>query len=153
MNCHFCLSALVALLVSACQSTHVASIDTKHSRQSMAADERRLWKEAEYAEHRAEEVGLVYSNAAVEAYLQSVAAQLVGDRLENPQTELRVHILSLPSRNAITFPNGVLWITTGMLACLDNEAELAAVLGHEAAHFLRRHSLKEERSAATSGCS
>ena len=41
--------------------------------------------------------------------------------------------------NAFALPGGNIYITTGMLNKLDNEAELAAVLGHEIAHVSRRH--------------
>lgn len=44
------------------------------------------------------------------------------------------------------FPNGMMIVQTGLLARIRNEAQLAAVLGHEAGHYLRRHSIARLRS-------
>jgi predicted Zn-dependent protease len=43
-------------------------------------------------------------------------------------------------------PNGSFHITTGLLAPLENEAQLAGVLGHETAHIDERHPYLENRS-------
>lgn len=146
--CRLFLVFAALALAAACQSTRVAPIATARKPLALETDERKLWDEAQRIERRIEEVGLVYSNAELEAYIHSVAIGLVSNQLENPDTELKVRILRVPYRNAWTFPDGVFYITTGMLACLDNEAELATVMGHELTHFIRRHSLKESRSAA-----
>ena len=149
MRYHRFFLVFVALtLAAACQSTRVAPINTASQPLALETDERKLWDEAQRIERRIEEVGLVYSNAELEAYVHSVAVGLVSNQLQNPDTELKVRVLRVPYRNACTFPNGMFYITTGMLACLDNEAELATVMGHELTHFIRRHTLKESRSAA-----
>ena len=135
-------------LAAGCQSTNVAPFGAGTKTIALETDEQKMWKDAERVERRIEEVGLVYSNAELEAYIHSVAVRLVTNQLENPEVELRVRVLRGSYRNAWTFPNGVFYITTGMLACLDSEAELAFVLGHETTHFIRRHSLKETRSVA-----
>jgi beta-barrel assembly-enhancing protease len=147
---HSHLLSLFVLLTfwAACQSTNVAPFGAGAKTVALETDEQKIWKDAERFERRIEESGLVYSNAELEAYIHSVAVRLVANQLENPNTQLQVRVLRLSYRNAWTFPNGVFYITTGMLACLDSEAELAAVLGHETTHFIRRHSLKETRSAA-----
>jgi predicted Zn-dependent protease len=140
------LFILASLTVAVgCESTRVAPIDTKHGSLALDGDERKMWDEARHVERRIEEAGLVYSNAELEAYIETVIVRLVSDRLEHPETEFKVRVLCVPDRNAFVFPNGVVYITTGMLACMDNEAELATVLGHETTHFLRRHQLKQTR--------
>jgi beta-barrel assembly-enhancing protease len=54
-----------------------------------------------------------------------------------------------PSFNASMAPNGMMIVHTGLLARMRNEAQLAAVLGHEAGHYLRRHSVQNWRSLKT----
>lgn len=44
--------------------------------------------------------------------------------------------------NAFAAPGGYIYITTGILKMLKNEAELAGVLGHEIGHVVHKHSLK-----------
>jgi tetratricopeptide (TPR) repeat protein len=51
-----------------------------------------------------------------------------------------------PSLNAFAFPNGVIYIHSGILARMDNEAQLAALLAHEMVHCTHRHSLRVLRS-------
>jgi predicted Zn-dependent protease len=51
----------------------------------------------------------------------------------------------MPYFNATMSPNGVLQVWSGLLLRVENEAQLAAVLGHEIGHYLRRHSLQRFR--------
>ncbi len=50
--------------------------------------------------------------------------------------------------NAFALPNGAVYVHTGMLARMDSEAELAALLGHEMTHATHRHALREQRQAS-----
>ncbi len=58
----------------------------------------------------------------------------------------RFMVLRDPTVNAFALPNGSVYITTGLLALLENEAQLAGVVGHEMAHVYERHSYLENRS-------
>ena len=58
----------------------------------------------------------------------------------------RFLVLREPMVNAFALPNGSIYITTGLLALLENEAQLAGILGHEAAHIYERHPYFENRS-------
>lgn len=60
-------------------------------------------------------------------------------------------ILDTDSVNAFATPGGYIFITRGALQQMRNEAELAAVLGHEMAHVLNRHMVKELNLHAKSG--
>jgi predicted Zn-dependent protease len=58
-----------------------------------------------------------------------------------------VTVLDSPVPNAMATPGGYLYITRGLLAMMNNEAELASVLGHEAGHVAARHSDKRNSRA------
>ena len=66
---------------------------------------------------------------------------------EGITNDIRVYPVWESDFNASMFPNGIMVVNSGFLARARNEAQLAAVLGHECGHFLRRHSLKNWRSA------
>lgn len=51
----------------------------------------------------------------------------------------RFYVLNNPIPNAFAFPNGMVFITTGLLKIIENEAQLAIVLGHELAHITYKH--------------
>ena len=49
--------------------------------------------------------------------------------------------------NAFALPNGSIYVTTGLLSRMENEAQLAGVLAHEVTHVTNRHTYLEYRSA------
>ncbi|MGI9331979.1 MAG: M48 family metalloprotease, partial [Gammaproteobacteria bacterium] len=59
--------------------------------------------------------------------------------------DVRVYVLDVAHFNASMAPNGALTLWTGALLRAENEAQLAYVLGHEVAHFRRRHTLSRWR--------
>ncbi|MBM3622726.1 MAG: peptidase M48 [Alphaproteobacteria bacterium] len=78
----------------------------------------------------------------------AVYVQGVLDRLARTSEERRawsIAILDIPDVNAFAFPDGRVFVTRGLLALLDNEAQLAAVVGHEMGHVTARHA--EQRRA------
>ncbi len=78
--------------------------------------------------------------------LKVAMASVPGSRAE----DWTVTLLNSPVPNAMATPGGYLYITRGLLAMINNEAELASVLGHEAGHIAARHSNKRN-SRATIG--
>jgi predicted Zn-dependent protease len=91
--------------------------------------------------------GLVLENPAMQAYLDAVGKRLLGARPVPEQVEFRFKVLRDPMVNAFAEPNGTIYVTTGLLSALENEAELAGVLGHELTHVFNRHSYLENRSS------
>ena len=59
----------------------------------------------------------------------------------------RFRILRDAQPNAFALPNGTIYVHSGLLAMLQNEAQLAGILGHEVTHVVNRHSYLENRSA------
>lgn len=64
-----------------------------------------------------------------------------------PTLEWHFAVIDTPIVNAFSAPGGFIFITTGALAQMHSEAELAAVLGHEIAHVTQKHILKEIKRA------
>lgn len=86
-------------------------------------------------ETRLENQGLLYGDTAFEAYLQSVMDRLYPER----QGKFRVLALRNTEFNAFAVATGDVFVFTGALLRLRNEAELAAVLGHEGGHLVADH--------------
>jgi predicted Zn-dependent protease len=94
---------------------------------------------------RFEKEGLVYHDAALDAYLERVGKTVVAEKqMEN--VDWRFHALRDPAPNAFALPNGSIYMNTGLLALLDDEGQLAAVLAHEMTHVARRHTYVQNRS-------
>ena len=96
-------------------------------------------------DQRFEKEGFVYHEAAFEAYLSRVGKAVVADKeLENVTWKFRA--LRDPEPNAFALPNGSIYVHTGLLGLLDDEAQLAGVLAHEVNHVTKRHTYKMNRS-------
>lgn len=82
--------------------------------------------------------GGVYSNAALQAYVNEVG-QKVARNTERPEVRYTFTLLDSPVVNAFALPGGYVYVTRGLLAVANDEAELAGVLGHEIGHVTARH--------------
>ncbi len=89
--------------------------------------------------------GFVVELPEVKRYLDGVVARLAqADGLR--ADDFGVFILRDPTLNAFAYPNGRIYIHTGLMARMLNEAQLATVLSHEMTHATHRHALKAQRS-------
>ena len=79
-------------------------------------------------------------------YVTSVGGRVVESRQRDKIT-YRFFVVENPLVNAFALPGGYVYVTTGLLALLEDEAELAAVLGHEVAHVEERHGVEKMRKA------
>jgi beta-barrel assembly-enhancing protease len=104
-------------------------------------DEKGLWQQCEALEGEVSGSPLLLGDKRLTAYVAGVVARLLPDRTR----EVRVYVLRDPEFNASMAPNGMLLVYSGLLARMRNEAQLAAVLGHECGHYLRRHTLQGYR--------
>lgn len=84
----------------------------------------------------------VYTDAALQAYVSRVGRMMAAYSHRNnlPHT---FTVLDDPAVNAFALPGGYVYITTGLLAYLNSEAELAGVLGHEIGHVAARHNVSQ----------
>ena len=64
----------------------------------------------------------------------------VAARSHEPERHFTFEILDAPTPNAFALPDGTVFVTRGMVALVNNEHELALLLGHEIAHVTARHS-------------
>ena len=73
-------------------------------------------------------------------YVDRLGQQLAAQS-ERPDLPWGFHVLDDPLVNAFAYPGGQIYVTRGILAHFDSEAELASVLGHEIGHVTARHSV------------
>ncbi|WP_348262801.1 M48 family metalloprotease [Telmatobacter sp. DSM 110680] len=90
--------------------------------------------------------GLIFENPDLQAYMDSVCKRVIAERPTPEKVQFRCLVLRDPMQNAFAEPNGTVYVTTGLLSLLENEAELAGVLGHEVTHTFNRHLYLENRS-------
>lgn len=105
------------------------------------ADERGMWQLCERLEEEIATSTLLMNTPDLHRYTTGVVERLIGEQAR----DLRVYLVHEPSFNAAMFPNGMMLVHSGFLARARSEAQFAAVLGHEAGHYVRRHSVSRWR--------
>lgn len=88
--------------------------------------------------------GKVLYGDTVTQYIQKVANQLLADQ---PEILSQLNFFTLKSNlvNAISTHQGYIFVTTGLLARIKNESELAFILAHEISHFTQKHNLSSAK--------
>lgn len=90
--------------------------------------------------------GGAYNDEELGAYVAGVTARIV--RVTNqPDGPYQVTILDSPVINAFALPGGYVYVTRGLMALANDEAELASVIGHEIGHVAARHSAQRHTAA------
>ena len=81
-------------------------------------------------------------------YVEQVGKNIaVQSGLGNARETFTVSLLNSPVNNAFAVPGGYIYTTRQLVALMNNEAELAAVLGHEVGHVAARHSQRRQKAA------
>jgi predicted Zn-dependent protease len=115
----------------------------RFTRPALETDEGGLWAIMDREERRQRRSPLVVRDASLTGYLRDVMCRLAGDHCE----DVRVYVVRTAQFNASMAPNGCMQVWSGLLLRVDNEAQLAAVLGHELGHYLDRHMVERLRDA------
>ena len=88
-----------------------------------------------------EEMG-VYNDPELQRYVSEIGLRMAKVS-ERPQLPWRFTVVDVPAVNAFAVPGGGIYVTRGIIPFLDNEAELAGVIGHEIGHVTARHSAQQ----------
>ncbi|MDT8441072.1 MAG: M48 family metalloprotease [Desulfuromonadales bacterium] len=130
------MPVLLTLLLSACAINPVTG--QQELMLLSEADERQLGSQTDLSV--VEQYGF-YPDGALNSYVDSLGQQMA--RLSHrPQLDWSFKVMDSPVVNAFAAPGGYIYVTRGLLAAVNDEAELAGVLGHEIAHVTARHSAR-----------
>jgi len=138
----FMLMSFLLLSLAGCATTSLPPVTSKDF--VFEDDERRLWNRSEEEEQSIARSGMLYQDQELEAYLNSIAKK-VQPAEAYKLIPFRIHVLKNPYCNAFAYPNGHIYIHTGILARMDNEAQLATLIAHEMTHATHRHQVREFR--------
>jgi predicted Zn-dependent protease len=135
---------IVGLLVTACSIQQSAITGDKRAYGYSWEQEKQIGMEAD--QQIQQQYGL-YDNDALQQYVDKIGQQMLAvshmQRSDTPAeyegTEFYFRVLDNPVVNAFALPGGYIYVTRGLLSHLENEAQLAVVLGHEIGHVAARH--------------
>lgn len=104
-------------------------------------DELGMWQQMERVEEEIAGSNLLIKDPALNSYLRDLIGKVGG-----PATrDMRIYLARIPEFNAVMFPTGFSVVFSGLLLRMRNEAQLAGVIAHESAHFLRKHQIRQWR--------
>jgi predicted Zn-dependent protease len=138
----FLIIIAICALASGCITPQAVPLNEELN---SAADEQQLWQRVQKEQAVLNDSGFLYREPELENYLNRIVSRLQAHSIA-PDFQIRIKVLKDPSLNALAYPNGVIYIHTGILARMNNEAQLAALLSHEMTHCTHRHSLRVIRS-------
>lgn len=96
------------------------------------------------------EFGGLYNNSKLTNYVNKIT-QKIASVSELPADNFKVFVLNSPEVNAFALPGGYVYVTRGLVAIANTEAELAGVIGHEIGHVTARHAANRTNTQAISG--
>ena len=85
----------------------------------------------------------IYPDSELQQYVDRIGQELAA-KSHRAHLDFTFTVLDSPEINAFALPGGYIYITRGIMAYLDSEAELAGVLGHEIGHVTARHSVRQQ---------
>src|ERR1700723_798862 len=105
-----------------------------------------LLEKSNQLDHYMNDKGMVYTDPALSEYVTALGDDLLPPGPDPEHVIWKFQVLRDPIPNAFALANGSIYVNTGLLALLENEAQLASVIAHEQTHVLNRHPYLENRS-------
>jgi len=143
-SCALCgLGAMAFALRAGAQTPGERSYLAPGYRPAPESDEKGLWSLMDRAERELKVSRFVIREAELNGYVRDVVCRLAKDHCP----DVRTYIVRTAQFNASMAPNGMIQVWTGLLLRCGDEAQLAAILGHELGHYLRQHTVQRWRDA------
>jgi predicted Zn-dependent protease len=108
---------------------------------SLVSESQEIAMGKEYDPQISAQMGL-YPDSAVQRYVREIGLRMAAQS-ERPNLPWSFRVIDDPVVNAFAVPGGFIYVTRGILGYMDNEAQLAAVLGHEIGHVTARHTAQQ----------
>ena len=91
----------------------------------------------------------VYDDPELQEYMSRLGQRLAR-KSHRPRIDYTFTLVDSPQVNAFALPGGYIYITRGIMAHFNSEAEFAGVLGHELGHVTARHSVQQQSASTAS---
>jgi predicted Zn-dependent protease len=145
----FAVLIAVALLAACASTTKVTNPVTGRA-ESTVMDEATEVAEGKKAHQQVLAEYGALANPRLQAYVNEVGQRLA-KQSHRANLQWTFTVLDSPDVNAFALPGGYVYITRGILAYLDSEADMAGVIGHEIGHVTARHGAQRATKQARAG--
>jgi predicted Zn-dependent protease len=114
---------------------------TGKSELSLVSESQEIQMGQQASQEVAQSIGL-YNDSKAQSYVASLGKKMAAAS-ERPNLPWEFHVVDDASVNAFALPGGFIYVTRGLMASINDEAELATVVGHEIGHVTNRHSVQQ----------
>jgi predicted Zn-dependent protease len=114
---------------------------TGKSEISLISESQEIEMGRQAAQEVAQSIGFV-DDPKLQSYVAGIGKRMAAQS-ERPELPWEFHVVNDAAVNAFAIPGGFIYVTRGLLSAINNEAELASVLGHEIGHVTARHSVQQ----------
>jgi predicted Zn-dependent protease len=135
--CSYLMVMALAMVPGGCARNPV----TGKNELSLVSESQEIEMGRQSAQQVAQTIG-IYDDAAVQAYVSSIGMKMA-KASERPNLPWEFHVVNDASVNAFALPGGFIYVTRGLMTSINDEAELATVVGHEIGHVTNRHSVQQ----------
>jgi predicted Zn-dependent protease len=112
---------------------------------SLVSEDQEIQMGKEAAQQVEQSIGF-YKDPALQAYVSGIGMKMA-KASERPELPWEFHVVNDASVNAFALPGGFIFVTRGLMTAINDEAELATVIGHEIGHVTNRHSVQQMSKA------
>jgi predicted Zn-dependent protease len=141
------LMALAAALLAGCATV---TNPVTGQRELTVMDERSEIAEGRKAHEEVLQDYGVYASPRLQAYVNELGQRLA-KQSHRKNLEWHFTVLDSPEINAFALPGGYVYVTRGLMAYMESEADLAGVIGHEIGHVTARHGAQRATRQQTAG--
>jgi predicted Zn-dependent protease len=135
--CSYLMVMALAMVPGGCARNPV----TGKNELSLVSESQEIEMGRQSAQEVAQTIG-IYDDAAAQAYVSSIGMKMA-KASERPNLPWEFHVVNDASVNAFALPGGFIYVTRGLMTSINDEAELATVVGHEIGHVTNRHSVQQ----------
>jgi predicted Zn-dependent protease len=151
MSCHMPArtAGVLMLLAGLAASGCVRNPATGQNQVMLVSESQEIQMGQQYDREVVASIGL-YPDSAWQRYIQQLGTRLAAAG-ERPNLPWTFRVVDDPVVNAFALPGGFIYVTRGLLAHLNSEAELASVVGHEIGHVTARHTVSQMSNQQLAG--
>jgi Zn-dependent protease with chaperone function len=140
---------LAAALLSGCATSTVRNPVSGENERTVMDEPSEIAEGKKSHQQVLEEYGVV-QDARLQAYVNDIGQRLA-KQSERSQLEWHFTVLDSAEINAFALPGGYVYVTRGIMAYMESEADLAGVIGHEIGHVAARHGAQRATRQQTAG--
>lgn len=141
---------IAAVLVGALGLTHCAQNPVTGDKDFVLISEQQEIRMGAQAHQDVLKEYAALDDPALQAYVNGIGQHLA-KQSHRPTLEWHFTVVDSPDVNAFALPGGYIYVTRGIMAYLNSEAQLAGVIGHEIGHVTARHGVRQQSASTAAG--